>query len=34
MSVKEMKEVPEGKKRRLHDDITVVVVNLDGQFKK
>jgi len=31
--VQGLRDIPHGKKRKLHDDITVVVVDLDGQFK-
>lgn len=33
MTAQSLREIPQGKKRKLHDDITVVVVDLDGQFK-
>lgn len=31
-TVQGLREIPAGKKRKLHDDITVVVVDLEGQF--
>ena len=32
-TVEELRSIPAGKKRKLHDDITVVVVDLEGQCK-
>ena len=32
-TVQQLRDIPAGKKRKLHDDITVVVVDLEGQVK-
>jgi hypothetical protein len=32
MTVKSIRETPQGKKRKIHDDITVIVVDLQGQY--
>ena len=33
MTVEEIKKKPQGKKRKIHDDITIIVVDLKGQGK-
>ena len=33
-TVNEMAEIPAGERRRFHDDITIVCVDLENQFKK
>ena len=32
-TVKDLRDIPAGKKRKIHDDITVVVVDLEKQYK-
>ena len=34
MTVEEMKKIKTGDRRNLHDDITLVWVDLGGQFKR
>jgi hypothetical protein len=34
MTIEEIKAKPQGKKRNLHDDITIVILDLTGQANK
>jgi hypothetical protein len=33
MSLEELEKIPKGKTRKIHDDITVIVMDLEGQYK-
>lgn len=33
MSLEELEKIPKGKTRKIHDDITVIVLDLEGQYK-